>query len=171
MGINPVKKQLVINYEVCKTCGECPIECSYPYHNLNNGSLRLREIITWEAVCRRCSEPGCVAACPNGALKKREDDDKITRSPTLCVSCKSCTLGCPFGTILPELVPYLTTACDYCLNRLEAGETPLCVQTCPQNALAYRAVSEGEERLHPVDSNVAGLLIDWQQANNTEEKK
>jgi len=160
-------KKLVVNFEICRTCDEkCPVKCSYPFHPVNDGSLQLRELIAWESVCRRCSQPGCVASCPTEALKKT-DDGRIRRSFNLCISCKSCTLGCPFGTILPELLPYLTTGCDYCLGRLEEQQQPLCVQTCPAGAIEYREVPEDNEQSTAVNQSVAGIATNWQKTAGT----
>ena len=156
-----VVKRLVVNFEICRKCKDCPIKCSYQFHPANDGSLTLREIITWQVVCRRCNQPGCVPSCPTEALKKREDG-LIERSNTLCISCKSCTLGCPFGTIFPEMVPYLTAGCDYCQSRLKGDQKPLCVQTCPEGAIEYREIAK-EEKSTPVEQNIAGIVTSWQK--------
>ena len=161
-------KKLVVDFEVCRKCKDCVIKCSFPFHPVNDGSLTLREIIAWQVVCRRCNQPGCVPSCPTEALKKREDG-LIERSNTLCISCKSCTIGCPFGTIFPELVPYLTTGCDYCQNRLAEDEKPLCVQSCPPGAIEYREVTEKEETTTVSPDTIAGIATSWQKI--VEEKK
>ncbi len=154
-------KRLVVNFEICRRCKRCEIKCSYPFHPVNNGSLTLREMITWQIVCRQCNQPGCVASCPTEALKKM-DDGKITRSFNLCISCKSCAYGCPFGTIFPELVPYFTAGCDYCQDRLPEGKQPLCVQTCPLNAIEYKEIGEKEAKV--IDREyVAGIVTSWQK--------
>jgi len=161
-------KKLVVDFEICRKCKDCVIKCSFPFHPVNDGSLTLREIIAWQVVCRRCNQPACVPSCHTEALKKREDG-LIERSNTLCISCKSCTIGCPFGTIFPELVPYLTTGCDYCQNRLAEDEKPLCVQSCPPGAIEYREVTEKEETTTVSPDTIAGIATSWQKI--VEEKK
>jgi len=155
-------KKLVVDFEICRKCKDCVIKCSFPFHPENDGSLTLREIIAWQTVCRRCNQPGCVPSCPTEALKKREDG-LIERSNTLCISCKSCTIGCPFGTIFPELVPYLTTGCDYCQNRLAEEEKPLCVQSCSPGAIEYREITEKDKATMVNADKIAGIAISWQK--------
>ncbi len=136
-------KRLFIDLEKCRRCEKCTIRCGYFYHPDNLGILALREFSTFAVICRQCEEANCVRACPKEALEK-QPDGVLRRYNLRCISCKSCAVACPFGTILTDLVPYYSSACDYCLGR-PAGKTeeaPECVVSCPEHALEYREVSE-----------------------------
>ncbi len=112
------------------------IECEYFYHRENQGSQSLLEAAEFAVYCRQCKEAFCVEVCPKEALEHR-DDGVIVRHNMRCVGCKSCTLACPFGTIFPEVMNYLSAKCDLCMKKLETDENyiPKCVATSPDNTL------------------------------------
>jgi Fe-S-cluster-containing dehydrogenase component len=121
------------------------IECSYPYHPKNEGVTTLRELASYAVICRKCEEASCVLSCPKEALEK--DDEGILRRYNMrCVSCKSCAVACPFGTIYPLAIPYTVSRCDFCTDRLSPGEDPLCVRTSPDNVIEYIDVSPDETK-------------------------
>lgn len=134
-------KRLFIDLDICSggECEKCVIQCSYFYHQQfpgNNGIISVAELAMYYLVCRRCEEPHCVKACPVEALQQQEDKEKILiRHNMRCISCKSCSHACPYGTIYPELVPLLISNCDFCLDRRGKEKEPLCIKTCPYGAL------------------------------------
>jgi len=143
VNIQPQKgkdRRLFIDLDICSSgeCKECIIQCSYLYHPGNNGIVSVTELTTYYLVCRRCDEPHCVNACPMEALEQQKDRDKLLiRHNMRCISCKSCSHACPYGTIYPELVPLLIHNCDFCLDRRSENE-PLCIKTCPYGALSLK---------------------------------
>ncbi len=112
------------------------IACEYMFHRKNPGQFSLLEVAEFAVYCRQCQEAFCVQVCPKEALE-RTPAGLIKRANMRCVGCKSCTLACPFGTIFPEVMNYLTAKCDYCLRQLQADPDyiPLCVRTAPANSL------------------------------------
>jgi len=139
-------KRLFIDLDICASdkCEKCVIQCSYLYHRqtTNNGILSVAELASYALVCRKCEDPHCVASCPVDALEQQKDKDKLlVRHNMRCISCKSCSHACPYGTIYPENVPLLIHNCDFCLD-------PLCIKTCPYGALkliaADKELSENE---------------------------
>lgn len=159
-------KKLFIDYEKCLECKEeCKAECSYFMHPDNDGIITLREMTAFLIACRRCEDYPCVKACPNDALKREKD--VVKRANFMCVSCKTCAMACPFGTILPEYLSFLTSGCDYCEGRLNEGEVPLCAKTCPYEAI--RLVDEGEikdrENVHEVGERLLVKAVSWLELN------
>jgi Fe-S-cluster-containing dehydrogenase component len=134
-------KKLLIDLEKCYKCPKCEAKCSYHYHPGNEGYIRCIALGIQEHVCRRCEEPPCVNSCPREALKKREDG-MIDRYSMRCISCKNCTIACPFGVIIPEIVEYKTSACDLSSDRSDDNTPPVCVDSCPQKAIEWVEVSE-----------------------------
>jgi Fe-S-cluster-containing dehydrogenase component len=54
-------------------------------------------------------------------------------------------MACPFGTVYEDLIPFVSSVCDVCKDRLADGEKPLCVQTCENESIEYKQVSvEGD---------------------------
>jgi Fe-S-cluster-containing dehydrogenase component len=141
LNLNPkgdAARRLFIDLDRC-TSGDCPgcsIKCSYFYHEDNNGIFSVAELATFVLVCRKCEEPHCVNACPVDALEQQVDKGKIlVRHAMRCVSCKSCSHACPYGTIYPENLPFLVHNCDFCLDRRDKKSEPLCIASCPLGAL------------------------------------
>jgi Fe-S-cluster-containing dehydrogenase component len=157
--------RLFIDLDICtgERCRQCEVQCSYFYHPGNNGVLSLAELASYVLVCRHCEEPHCVSSCPVEALEKQpQRDGTLVRHTMRCVGCRSCSHACPYGTIYPELVPLGIHNCDYCADRRgEAGE-PLCVRTCPYDALALRTVEdELEENTFLVGDNLVVHSTHW----------
>ena len=159
--------RLFIDLDVCSTgeCEECEIQCSYFYHPGNNGIISVAELATYYLVCRRCEEPHCVNACPVEALEQQKEKEKLLiRHNMRCVGCRSCSHACPYGTIYPENVPYLVHVCDFCLDRREQSDEPLCIKTCSYGALSLkRADEEMPENTFLVGDNLIVHSTHWER--------
>ena len=91
-----------------------------------------------KAQCMHCIDPACTTACMLGALKKREFGI-VTYDPDLCIGCRYCEVGCPFGVpkfqwtkAAPKIVK-----CELCAHRLKAGLEPACTEVCPRAAVIF----------------------------------
>lgn len=162
-------KRLYIDLDVCATgeCEKCEIKCSYFYHvqeTGNNGIISVAELATYALVCRRCEEPHCVNSCPVEALGQQKDKNKmLIRYNMRCISCKSCSHACPYGTIYPENVPYLAHNCDFCLDRRNAANEPLCIKSCPYGALGLSdADAEPGKDTFLVGDNIIVHCTHWE---------
>ena len=160
-------KRLFIDLDICASgkCEKCVIQCSYFFHPNNAGIDSVAELATYALVCRRCEAPHCVPSCPFEALEQQTDKDKmLIRHNMRCVSCKSCSHACPYGTIYPELVPFIVHNCDFCLDRRGQASEPLCIKTCPYGALSLKdADTKEDENTFPVGDNIIVHSTHWQQ--------
>ncbi|NQU74184.1 MAG: hypothetical protein HQ547_05695 [Candidatus Omnitrophica bacterium] len=144
MNIEPKKDKdlrLYVDLDICSSgkCKNCEIKCSYFYHPDNIGIISVVELATYALVCRKCEEPHCVNSCPVEALEQQKEKDKLLmRHNMRCVSCKSCSHACPYGTIYPELVPLLVHNCDFCLDRRNKKGEPICIKSCSYGALSLK---------------------------------
>ena len=142
------------------------IKCEYMSHRENQGAFSLLEVAQFAAYCRRCEEAFCILACPREALE-RQDNGLIKRFNMRCVGCKSCILACPFGTVFPEVINYVTAKCDYCLNQLKDDPEyePLCVRTSPPEALqmVQIEVEDPEKHIYFAGDNLAVRTPGWRQ--------
>lgn len=102
--------------------------------------------------CNHCSDPACVKACPTGAHHKRTEDGLVVINTDKCIGCGNCAKACPYGA--PELdeKAHKMTKCDACLNRLEQGLQPICVEACPQRALEFGDIEELRKKHGNVDT-------------------
>jgi Fe-S-cluster-containing dehydrogenase component len=123
------------------------IECEYMFHRVNPGVFPLLEVAEFAAYCRQCKEAFCVIACPKEALE-RQASGAIKRYNMRCVGCKSCVLACPFGTIFPEVINYVTAKCDLCLNQLteDPDYVPLCAKTAPAGVFVMKDIPDEDPK-------------------------
>jgi len=161
-------KRVFLDIEICYKCKKCTAKCSYFYHQceilkIPTENIGFEKILAKAAqyiICRRCEQPFCIESCPNEALEKNSEGI-LQRSSMRCTSCKSCSAGCPFGTIYPDILPYKTSQCDFCFDRAN-GKLPLCVETCPEKALQYIEVEESKEKnIYFIGKNLAVHGIPW----------
>lgn len=142
------------------------IGCEYFYHRRNPGQFSLLEVAEFVVYCRQCKEAFCVTACPKEALERLESG-LIKRYNMRCVGCKSCVLACPFGTIFPEVINYVTTKCDNCLNQLKGypDYQPLCAQTAPNGGIVMKEVESEDPKNHIYfyGDNIAIKSQHWRQ--------
>ncbi|MBN1270233.1 MAG: 4Fe-4S ferredoxin [Kiritimatiellae bacterium] len=158
-------KRLVIDLNKCAACEKCEVKCSYFYRPkaTDHGVLTLRELANFAIFCRRCEHASCVSACKFEALE-RQPDGLLKRYNLRCVSCKCCSQACPFGTILPDTVPFYITNCDFCVGR--QGEAPPCVISCVNKAIEYREVEESvKEGVFIVNDWLAVRSPKWEKSN------
>jgi formate dehydrogenase beta subunit len=92
----------------------------------------------FKAQCMHCLDPACASACMLGALQKRELGI-VTYDADLCVGCRYCEVGCPFG--VPKF-EYMKAAprivkCELCHDRIARGLEPACTDVCPREAVIY----------------------------------
>ena len=91
--------------------------------------------------CFHCAEPACIEVCPAGAISKRAADGIVIVDSNKCIGCHYCFFACPFG--VPQYGDDGTMLkCDFCLERLEKGLEPACVNTCPAQALHAGTMEE-----------------------------
>ncbi len=105
-------------------------------------------------LCNHCDTPPCVGVCPTGATWKRESDGIVMMDWHRCIGCRYCMAACPYGsrsfnwrdprpfirnptTAFPTRMRGVVEKCNFCEDRLAAGETPACVRACPAGALAF----------------------------------
>ena len=161
-------KRLLLDLEKMHQCRDFKYECSYCHHPDNDGTIRPQAIAVTSLICRRCDEAPCVKACPKEALEK-QDDGVLKRYNARCVSCNSCMLACPFGTIISRLLHYLWSRCDFCEGRLKAGEKPLCVTTSqPADIIRYENVEEDPQKhIYIVNDHLAARCLPWRRPEKT----
>ncbi len=104
-------------------------------------------------------------ACPVEALEQEKEKDKLlVRHNMRCVSCKSCSHACPYGTIYPELVPLLIRNCDFCMDRRSDKDEPLCIKSCSHGALSLKTGdTKLDENTFLVGDNLIVHSTHWQR--------
>ena len=106
---------------------------------------------TLPMLCLHCEHPPCVDVCPTGASFKREDGIVLV-DKHICIGCRYCMMACPYKArsfiheSLQDQMPYAprgkgtVESCTFCVHRVDAGETPACVEACTaenHNAMVF----------------------------------
>lgn len=81
-------------------------------------------------ICNHCLNPGCVAACPAGAIYKRGEDGIVLISQDKCRGWRMCISGCPYKKTYYNWATGKSEKCILCFPRLETGQAPACFHSC-----------------------------------------
>jgi anaerobic dimethyl sulfoxide reductase subunit B (iron-sulfur subunit) len=140
------------NSDRCVQCHACEVACK-SLHGIEPGVSWRRVVDLWKGdfpevinrtisfACVHCSQPACEAVCPAGAIKKRMEDGAVLVDRHKCIGCHTCFLACPFG--VPQFgCDGKMQKCDLCVDRLSQGNDPICVATCPTDALSFGSMKE-----------------------------
>ncbi len=81
-------------------------------------------------LCEHCLNPTCVAACPSGAIYKREEDGIVLIDQDKCRGWRMCVSACPYKKIYYNWSSGKSEKCTFCYPRIEAGQPTVCSETC-----------------------------------------
>jgi nitrate reductase beta subunit len=81
-------------------------------------------------LCEHCLNPACVAACPSGAIYKREEDGIVLIDQDKCRGWRMCISACPYKKIYYNWESGKSEKCIFCYPRIEAGQPTVCSETC-----------------------------------------
>lgn len=81
-------------------------------------------------LCEHCLNPACVAACPSGAIYKREEDGIVLIDQDKCRGWRMCVSACPYKKIYYNWQSGKSEKCVFCYPRIESGEPTVCSETC-----------------------------------------
>jgi tetrathionate reductase subunit B len=132
---------IVIDSRKCINCKACSVACRAQHavplgHSRNwlNEETRgtfPRLLATSEPEqCHHCEHPACVRVCPTGASYQRSDGI-VAVNESDCVGCRYCVLACPYEARFFREDKGVVEKCDLCAERIDRGEMPACVETCP----------------------------------------
>lgn len=147
----------------CTGCQACIAACK-DWNGLKPGPVSYRKIESVEVDgkglydfkvknfthgCHHCENPGCVKACPSGAIKKDAETGMVIIDRNVCKGEQACLGACPYGNIYiaddaQEPVKeqgwqtrHPAQKCTMCWDRVAESKKPSCVAACPQRALDF----------------------------------
>src|SRR3954452_16485467 len=85
------------------------------------------------AVCKHCTNAGCLDACRTGALIRTEFETVVLQED-VCNGCGYCVPACPFGVVDRAPEDGRAGKCTLCYDRLEARLEPACAKACPTDS-------------------------------------
>ncbi|MEQ1648180.1 MAG: nitrate reductase subunit beta [Hyphomicrobiaceae bacterium] len=81
-------------------------------------------------LCEHCLNPACAAACPSGAIYKREEDGIVLIDQDKCRGWRMCVSACPYKKIYFNWSSGKSEKCIFCYPRIEVGQPTVCSETC-----------------------------------------
>ncbi len=151
------KYTVAVDIDKCIGCQMCMVDCaahhaetrepvSYPqaWKLLSESRLfvDLEGPVPVPLLCKQCENAPCATVCPTEAIQVDREYGFKVLDKERCIGCRSCLLSCPFGLISMDGKGKAAQKCDMCMERLDAGHNPICVQVCPRNALSLQAIPE-----------------------------
>jgi nitrate reductase beta subunit len=81
-------------------------------------------------ICNHCLNPGCLAACPAGAIYKRGEDGIVLVDQRKCRGWRMCVSGCPYKKTYFNWATGKAEKCILCYPRQETQQVPACMHAC-----------------------------------------
>jgi formate dehydrogenase iron-sulfur subunit len=170
---------MLIDVTRCNGCQSCALACkevnnrpnptveptalssdAYTFIDLRSNTDSV-ETLNVKRQCMHCQHPACASACTVGALRKTAEGPVVYDSQK-CIGCRYCQYACPFGvpTYDWDNPLGLIHKCELCVERLEQGELPACVSSCPAGALRFGRRSDLLVQAHAQIRSNPGRYID-----------
>lgn len=155
------KYAMIIDLNRCTGCQSCVIACKAQNKTVSkhfntkiliteDGNYPDSRVFYTPVQCNQCENPPCVPSCPLKATFKLPNGIVVTDWDK-CQGIGACVKACPYEARF--LDPRhkgqsggKVDKCDFCLNRLEQGLMPACVEACAASARLFGDINapEGE---------------------------
>ncbi|MDR2862017.1 MAG: 4Fe-4S dicluster domain-containing protein [Syntrophobacterales bacterium] len=140
----------------CYSCHACSVACK-DWNGIEPGPEKWMTVYEWEKgtfpdlrvhhlafSCGHCENPVCLKSCPNNAIIKEEKYGAVLIDKQKCKGTRRCAVACPYGApkFASEAPGTKMSKCTLCIDRLERGEKPICVLSCPLRAFDFGPLEE-----------------------------
>jgi Fe-S-cluster-containing hydrogenase components 1 len=144
----------------CYGCQACSVACK-DWNGIEPGPEKWMTVYEWEKgsypelrvhdlafSCGHCQNPVCIKACPNNAIFKEDKYGAVLVDEDKCTGNRQCAIACPYGApkFASDAPGTKMTKCTMCIDRLEKGEKPMCVISCPLRAFDFGTLEEMEAK-------------------------
>lgn len=135
----------------CYSCQACSVACK-DWNFIEPGAEKWMSVYDFEDgafpnirlhnlafSCGHCENPVCMKACPNEAIFKEEKYGAVLVDQSKCTGHRQCAMACPYGApkFKSDEIGTKMSKCTMCIDRLEKGDAPICVLSCPLRALDF----------------------------------
>ena len=115
-------------------------------------------------MCNHCTQSPCTKVCPTGATWRRSDG-VVAMDEHRCIGCRYCMAACPYGSrsfnwvepkpspsasSYPKRTAGVVEKCTLCVERIDDGLIPLCVETCQRAGAAALVFGNLEDASSPL---------------------
>jgi len=159
--------RFTFDMNACVGCHSCEVACAEQngtpvdeawrrVGELESGSFPQTRRFNLSMACNHCLEPTCLSGCPTKAYEKL-GNGIVVHHPDECVGCQYCMWNCPYEVPVFDTARRIVSKCDMCRPRIDAGQLPACVQSCPTSAIGLEAVDVAGWRADPSAGAGPGL--------------
>lgn len=139
---------MVIDLNRCSGCQACVIACKVQNKTVpgkfntrvvavEHSKSRAKRVTFTPIQCNHCEDPPCVKACRAEATFKLPNGIVVTDWEQ-CVSIGKCVPACPYDArFLDPRHEGMVDKCDFCIDRLDKGLLPACVEACDAGARIF----------------------------------
>ncbi|MCU0896851.1 MAG: 4Fe-4S dicluster domain-containing protein [Burkholderiales bacterium] len=139
---------MIIDLNRCCGCQACVIACKVQNRTVrdefNTRVLAVEDgmganarVVFTPVQCNQCEDPPCVKACSANATFKLPNGIVVTDWDK-CVPLGNCVSACPYeARFLDKSQGHKVDKCDFCIDRLEKGLLPACVEACDSKARIF----------------------------------
>jgi molybdopterin-containing oxidoreductase family iron-sulfur binding subunit len=180
---------MVIDLKLCIGCNACTMACKAEHGTQPGvfwgkvlekvwGKYPKPTRLFIPVLCYHCSDPLCVAVCPTGASHVSEEG-LVLIDYDKCAGCRACIANCPYpsrtyvskrrfyfpDTPIPddkrELLRHegVVQKCDFCIERLQRGEKPACVEICPTSCREFGDIEDPESEVSKLIESRSGFQL------------
>jgi His/Glu/Gln/Arg/opine family amino acid ABC transporter permease subunit len=145
------KYGMLIDLNKCVGCHSCQVTCKAE-HDVPYGAFRCN-VETYQSghypnikknflprLCNQCEHPPCIDACDEKDAIHKTVDGVVLINNNLCpkhIECKKCYELCPYDAIDIDPFNGKPEKCDFCYDRIQKDEIPVCVKSCMGKAIKF----------------------------------
>ena len=159
--------RFTFDMNACVGCHSCEVACAEQngtpvdeawrrVGELETGTFPHTRRYNLSMACNHCLEPTCLSGCPTNAYEKL-GNGIVVHHPDECVGCQYCMWNCPYEVPVFDKARRIVSKCDMCRPRIDAGQSPACVQSCPTSAIGIEKVDQAEWRADHAAAEGPGL--------------
>jgi len=158
------KKLFLLDADKCTSCHMCVVACKDEHvdafyapwtgpqpdtghfwvgiKTMERGAIPRVKLTHMPVFCQHCDDAPCITACPDDAIKKRDDGLVWIDEPS-CTGCRECVSACPYDVVFMNDELGVAQKCTGCAHRVDEGLLPRCADVCPHDAILFGA--EGDD--------------------------
>ncbi|HUO71337.1 MAG TPA: 4Fe-4S dicluster domain-containing protein [Solirubrobacteraceae bacterium] len=152
-----------------------------------HGTFPHVEMVYLPVACQQCDDAPCVKVCPVDATFRR-DDGTVLIDFERCIGCRYCIAACPYGVrvfnwgnaehapdftigygrdyrtdgrlvFTPDRPTGVVEKCTFCVERIDVGEQPYCVEVCPTGARVFGDLNDSSSEVSQLVTGGATQML------------